>query len=101
MWRAHGHVRRLPHTVFARLQQAIRIGDVYALLVEFYSAQKNMERAFHFIQRMRGANIMLGPYLDQDMVNAVYRAVGAQPEQEEEVEEGVEEEVEEEVEDDM
>ena len=55
------------------LQASIRIGDVYALLVEFYYAQRNMEQAFRLIENMRQRGIVLAPFLDSDLINTVYR----------------------------
>ena len=57
------------------MQASIRIGDVYALLVEFYYAQRNMEQAFRLIENMRQRGIVLAPFLDSDLINTVYRCV--------------------------
>ena len=54
-------------------QASIRIGDVYALLVEFYYAQRNMEQAFRLIESMRQRGIVLAPFLDTDLISTVYR----------------------------
>eukprot|EP01050_Picozoa_sp_SAG11_P019618 SAG11_NODE_3158_length_2643_cov_2.460299_4_plen_69_part_00 len=39
------------------------MGDVYALLVEYYHSQQNMQQAYMLIEKMRGRNIILSPYL--------------------------------------
>jgi len=91
------------------VESAVRVGDVFALLIEFYHLQGNMEQAYHLIEKMRDRNIILSPYLDQDMVDSIYKAMGieAVPEAEEEAVEGediaddVGEEIDEEVEDEM
>jgi len=58
------------------VETAIRVGDGFALLIEFYYAQRNMEQAYRLIEKMRERHIILNPYLDQDMINNIYQAVG-------------------------
>lgn len=48
------HVLGTQHT-----QNSIRVGDVFALLIEFYYAKRNMEQAYHLIRNMRERNIIL------------------------------------------
>lgn len=55
---------------------AIRIGDVFALLVEHNYSQGNMDQAFNLIEQMRERKVILGPYLDKAMVTKIYAAVG-------------------------
>lgn len=57
-------------------EASIRIGDVFATLVEYWHGQRNMEQAFHLIEKMRARGIILSPYLDSQMVSEVYRAMG-------------------------
>ena len=61
------------------VQNSIRVGDVFALLIEFYYSQRQMQQAYELIENMRSRNIVLSPYLDQAMVNTVYEAVGVAP----------------------
>jgi len=58
------------------VESAIRVGDVFALLVEYYQSQENFEQAYHLIEKMRDRNIILSPYLDQEMVESIYKAMG-------------------------
>ncbi|KAK3281449.1 hypothetical protein CYMTET_10767 [Cymbomonas tetramitiformis] len=58
------------------VESAIRVGDVFALLVEYYQSTQNYEQAYHLIEKMRDRNIILSPYLDQEMVESVYKAMG-------------------------
>merc|ERR1719453_1718019 len=58
------------------VETAIRVGDGFALLIEFYYAQRNFEQAYRLIEKMRERHIILNPYLDQDMINNIYQAVG-------------------------
>ena len=60
----------------SNMEAAIRVGDVYALIVEYWYSQGNMEQAYQHIERMRAQRIQLGPYLDKNMVDAVYTAMG-------------------------
>jgi intraflagellar transport protein 140 len=58
------------------LDSAIRVGDVFALLVEFSYSQRNLEQAYRYIEKMRARRIILSPFLEQSMVEAVYAAMG-------------------------
>eukprot|EP00276_Gloeochaete_wittrockiana_P002244 CAMPEP_0184673476 /NCGR_PEP_ID=MMETSP0308-20130426/86689_1 /TAXON_ID=38269 /ORGANISM="Gloeochaete witrockiana, Strain SAG 46.84" /LENGTH=1407 /DNA_ID=CAMNT_0027120965 /DNA_START=36 /DNA_END=4259 /DNA_ORIENTATION=- len=60
------------------VETALRVGDVYALLIEFYYDQRNIEQAYHLIEKMRERNIILSPYLDQEMVEKIYEAMGVE-----------------------
>lgn len=55
------------------VQSAIRVGDVFAVLVEFYYSQNNNEQAYRLIENMRQRGILLAPFLDTDLINTVYR----------------------------
>lgn len=59
-------------------ETAIRIGDVYALLVEYHFRAANMQEAFDLVQQMRERRIFLHPYLEQGLVDQIHRAVGAE-----------------------
>lgn len=56
---------------------AIRVGDVFALLIEYYSSQQMYQDAYDMIERMRDRKITLGPYLDNKMVQTIHQNVGA------------------------
>ena len=58
------------------VETAIRIGDVYAQLIEYYYGQSNSEDAYHYLQKMRASNIIITPYLDPEMVENIYSAMG-------------------------
>eukprot|EP00951_Prasinocladus_malaysianus_P006380 scaffold45330_cov45-Prasinocladus_malaysianus.AAC.1 len=57
-------------------EASIRIGDVFAMLIEHWHGQRNMEQAYQLIEKMRARNIILSPYLDSQMVAEVYKAMG-------------------------
>ena len=60
------------------VEAAIRVGDVYALLIEYFHSVSDFHSAYRVIERMRGANIILSPYLDQAMVQRIHQEVGVQ-----------------------
>merc|ERR1719502_1434147 len=81
------------------IDQGIRVGDVYALMVEYYHATSDMNHAYQLIQRMRDSKIILSPYLDREMIESIFRAVGLDPVADDEI--GEEEEISEEVGEDI
>ena len=58
------------------VEAAIRVGDVYALMVEWFYSQRQMEQAHQLVEKMRGRGIILSPYLDSEMVQTIYGAMG-------------------------
>lgn len=78
-------------------ERGVRVGDIFALMVEYYYSQGEHLHAFETVERMVERRIILEPYLDRKMVEQIYREVG-QPLQGAADEDGVDEEVEEEVE---
>jgi len=58
------------------VENALRVGDVYALMVEWFYSQSEMEQAYQLIQKMVGRSIVLAPYLDQEMVSAICASMG-------------------------
>lgn len=76
------------------LEQGIRVGDVFALMIEYSHAQADMSQAYLLIEQMRTRNIILSPYLDREMIESIYRAVGMEPVFEEaEEDDGMEEDI--------
>jgi len=58
------------------VEQAVRVGDVFALLVEFYHSQGNMQQAYVLIEKMQERKIIINPYLDTELVDQVYQTMG-------------------------
>jgi len=58
------------------VEAALRVGDCYALLVEFYHGQGNYDAAYRLIESMRARQIVLHPYLEQDMIEEIHNRVG-------------------------
>ncbi|KAL0037487.1 hypothetical protein WJX79_010742 [Trebouxia sp. C0005] len=53
----------------------VRIGDVYALLVEYWATHDGMQQAHQLLERMRITKVPSGPYIEANTVEAVYQAV--------------------------
>lgn len=59
-----------------KVDAAVQVGDVFALLIEFYYSEQHYEQAYQMIEKMRQRRIVLGPYLDQTMCDTIYRHMG-------------------------
>ena len=51
----------------------IRVGDVFALMIEYWYEQRNAAQAYKLVEQMRSRNIILSPYLDQRMLEDIYK----------------------------
>ncbi|GAB5358318.1 hypothetical protein AAMO2058_000447200 [Amorphochlora amoebiformis] len=58
------------------VEQAVRVGDVYAVLTEYYFNKDDMNKAYEQIEAMRNRKITVGPYLDSKTVRTICLAVG-------------------------
>ena len=58
------------------VEQSIRIGDVYAQLVEYYYNSKQYQQAYSILTRMLNARININPYIDRAMVENIYKQLG-------------------------
>ncbi|EFJ17450.1 intraflagellar transport 140 [Selaginella moellendorffii] len=63
-------------SVKAMKDTAVRIGDVYALLVEFYVSEGNMTHAYDLILKMKQRHIAIDFYVDKQIIDNVYNALG-------------------------
>ncbi|KAA0149061.1 hypothetical protein FNF31_04973 [Cafeteria roenbergensis] len=59
--------------------QAIRTGDVFALLIEHYFKAGEAEKAYRLLEAMRERGIAVTQFLDTSDVDAIYRAAGVDP----------------------
>jgi len=50
------------------VESAIRAGDVYAQMIEYYHEIKEYKLAFVLIEKMQDKGIIVNPYLDQGIV---------------------------------
>ena len=53
----------------------IRVGDVFALMIEHWYEQRNAAQAYKLVEQMRSRNIILSPYLDQRMIEDIYKVI--------------------------
>ena len=58
------------------IEKGVRVGDVYALMVEYWYEQGNAQEAYKLIEQMRSRGIVVSPYLDQKLISDVYQALG-------------------------
>eukprot|EP00929_Paragymnodinium_shiwhaense_P007169 TRINITY_DN111109_c0_g1_i1.p1 TRINITY_DN111109_c0_g1~~TRINITY_DN111109_c0_g1_i1.p1 ORF type:complete len:1446 (+),score=370.50 TRINITY_DN111109_c0_g1_i1:64-4401(+) len=58
------------------VESAVRIGDVFAQLVEHFVEARDYEAARMNVERMRERGIVLTPYLDRALLETIYGAVG-------------------------
>jgi len=59
------------------IESAVRIGDVFAQLVEHYAEARNYQDAHRMVEDMRRRGIILTPYLDRSLLETIYSAMGA------------------------
>ena len=62
----------------------IRVGDVYAQLIEFFYSQNNYQQAYQLLGKMKGQGIILNPYLDQEIIDTIYSKLGVKDKNEDE-----------------
>lgn len=62
-----------------KIQFSLRVGDILALLVEYYDHQKMFQDAMRYIQQMQmNWQLDLSVYLDNDMLRRIFEANGQQ-----------------------
>lgn len=54
-------------------ETAVRVGDVYALLIEHHAGKGAFPAAHALLERMQAGNIRLGPFIDAGIVEQVYK----------------------------
>lgn len=58
------------------LEEAIRAGDCLAMLVEHFYDCGKMREAYNYLKEMEDRKIALHPYVDAEVLEAVFKAVG-------------------------
>jgi len=58
------------------IEGSVRIGDIFAQLVEHYAEVRDFETAHRTVERMRKRGIILTPYLDHALLVSIYNSVG-------------------------
>lgn len=59
------------------IEEAIRSGDCYAMLVEYFHSRGMYKEAYQYLQEMEDKKIPLHPYVDAAIIDKVFKAVGA------------------------
>ena len=79
------------------VEEAIRLGDVFAQLIEHYYDKNNYQDAYKYLEKMKAKKIIVTPYLDPQIVEDIYKGVGiAVPTTSNEVDDGIDEDIREE-----
>ncbi|CAE8697850.1 unnamed protein product, partial [Polarella glacialis] len=60
------------------VETAVRMGDIFAQLVEHFAEVRDYESAWRTVERMRQRGIVLTPYLDHSLLETIYSSVGQQ-----------------------
>lgn len=58
------------------VEQAIRLGDVFAQLIEHYMKQGQGQKAYEYLERMKKKKIVVTPYLDANVIESIYKSQG-------------------------
>jgi len=58
------------------IENAVRVGDIFAQLVEYYAGDANYPDAHRTVEQMRQRGIILTPYLDRTLLETIYSSVG-------------------------
>ena len=61
------------------IENSIRIGDVFAQLIEYHYSKESYQPAYQLLTKMKSKGIILNPYLDQEMIDTIYSKVGVKP----------------------
>ena len=60
------------------VEEAIRLGDVFAQLIEHYFYKNSFQDAYKYLDKMKKKNIIVTPYIDPQIVDDIYKEVGIQ-----------------------
>merc|ERR1719408_205201 len=58
------------------IENAVRVGDIFAQLVEHYVNERNFPEAHRTVEQMRSRGILLTPYLDRAQIEMIYTNMG-------------------------
>ncbi len=58
------------------LEEAVRAGDCLAMLIENFHSRGRMREAYAYLQEMDERRIPIRPYIDQTIIEQIYKAVG-------------------------
>jgi len=76
------------------VEEAIRLGDVFAQLIEHYFYKNQFQDAYKYLEKMKKKNIIVTPYLDPQIVEDIHKGVGiAMPQSKQDDDDGIEEDI--------
>jgi intraflagellar transport protein 140 len=58
------------------IEDAIRVGDCYAILIENHCHQGNYQDAYNYLKEMQERKIQIQMYVDKSMIESILKAVG-------------------------
>lgn len=58
------------------LEEAVRAGDVLAMLVEYFHLIGKLKEAYVYLQEMEERRIQVHPYIDAEIIEQIYKAAG-------------------------
>eukprot|EP00343_Euplotes_focardii_P004045 CAMPEP_0205812010 /NCGR_PEP_ID=MMETSP0205-20121125/16338_1 /ASSEMBLY_ACC=CAM_ASM_000278 /TAXON_ID=36767 /ORGANISM="Euplotes focardii, Strain TN1" /LENGTH=161 /DNA_ID=CAMNT_0053092009 /DNA_START=184 /DNA_END=666 /DNA_ORIENTATION=- len=61
---------------YPEVETAVRVGDLYAQLIEYYYEKRDFQSAYTQLQGMKKRKILVTPYLDNEMINEIYSQNG-------------------------
>ena len=67
------------HPMHEIVETALRVGDVFALLVEYYDKLGQVENAYALIEKMMDAEIELTYFLENTLIEKIFVAMGKDP----------------------
>ena len=78
------------------VEEAIRLGDVFAQLIEYYFYKNNFQDAYKYLEKMKKKKIIVTPYLDPQIVEDIHKGVGiAVPHANDDNDDGIDEDIQE------
>jgi len=60
------------------VDEAIRLGDVFANLIEYHMGKGDIQRSYGYLEKMQKKKIVMDPYLDRKIIEDIYRGMGMQ-----------------------
>lgn len=56
------------------IEQAVRRGDLYGIIIEFHFEKREYERCLDYLKKMKERGIVIAPYVDKQIVyNFLFR----------------------------
>eukprot|EP00981_Chlorochromonas_danica_P002590 scaffold504_cov189-Ochromonas_danica.AAC.25 len=58
------------------IDEAVRLGDVFAMLIEYNVQRRQYREAYDYLQEMQNRKVNVGHYLDQAVIEEVFKGAG-------------------------